>query len=61
MSNVTNELLSLAEVARQLQVTLDEALALIETHLLPAGRGRDGGVYVRDDDLRGFERTHTNV
>ena len=56
MSTVANELLSLPEVARQLRVTLDEALALIESHVLPAGRGHDGGVYVREDDLREYER-----
>ncbi|HVE45611.1 MAG TPA: helix-turn-helix domain-containing protein [Acidimicrobiales bacterium] len=53
---MTNELLTLPEVARQLRVTLDEALSLVESHVLPAGRGHDGGVYVREDDLREYER-----
>ncbi|HUP70708.1 MAG TPA: helix-turn-helix domain-containing protein [Acidimicrobiales bacterium] len=56
MSTVANELLSLPEVARQLRVTLDEVLSLVESQVLPAGRGQDGGVYVREDDLREYER-----
>ena len=54
---MTNELLTLPEVARQLHVTLDEALQLVETRELPAGRGEDGGVYVRRRDVEAYQAT----
>lgn len=55
MKVMTNELLmTLPEVARQLEVTLDEALKLIESGRLPAGRGADGGLYVRRGDLDSY-------
>jgi helix-turn-helix protein len=52
---MANELLTLPEVARLLQVTLDEALSLVESRSLPAGRGEDGGVYVRRRDLDAYQ------
>ena len=55
------ELLSLTEVARRLGVTLDEALSLVETKKLPAGRGTDGGVYVRASILDEYQRTHASA
>jgi hypothetical protein len=42
-------------VARLLHVTLDEALGLVESRSLPAGRGEDGGVYVRRRDLDAYQ------
>jgi helix-turn-helix protein len=55
------ELLSLPEVARSLGVTLDEALALVETKKLPAGRGPDGGVYVRATALDEYQRANASA
>jgi hypothetical protein len=52
---MANELLTLPEVARLLHVTLDEALGLVESRSLPAGRGEDGGVYVRRRDLDAYQ------
>ena len=52
---MANELLTLPEVARLLHVTLDEALGLVESQSLPAGRGEDGGVYVRRRDLDAYQ------
>lgn len=52
---MADELLTLPEVARRLHVTLDEALQLVESRSLPAGRGEDGGVYVRRRDLDAYE------
>lgn len=51
-----NELLTIPEVAQQLDVTLDEALALIQQRRLAAGRGSDGGVYVRRGDLEAYRQ-----
>lgn len=55
------ELLSLPEVARRLGVTLDEALALVETKKLPAGRGPDGGVYVRAESLDAYRKANASA
>ena len=52
---MADELLTLPEVARRLHVTLDEALQLVESGSLPAGRGEDGGVYVRRRDLDAYQ------
>lgn len=52
---MADELLTLPEVARRLHVTLDEALQLVESRSLPAGRGEDGRVYVRRRDLDAYE------
>jgi hypothetical protein len=52
---MANELLTLPEVARLLHVTLDEALELVESRSLPAGRGEDGGVYVWRRDLDAYQ------
>jgi hypothetical protein len=52
---MANELLTLPEVARLLDVSLDEALGLVESRSLPAGRGEDGGVYVRRSDLDAYQ------
>ena len=52
---MADELLTLPEVARRLRVTLDEALQLVESRSLPAGRGEDGGVYVRRRDLDAYQ------
>jgi len=52
---MTNDLLTLPEVARQLHVSLDEALRLVESRDLPAGRGEDGGVYVRRRDVDAYQ------
>jgi hypothetical protein len=62
MSNeLLNELLTLPEVARQLHVTLDEALRLVESRHLAAGRGSDGGVYVRRSDLEAYREAQTTA
>jgi len=50
-------LLTLPEVARQLNVALDEALELVKSGQLRAGRGDDGGVYVRRRDLEAYRAT----
>lgn len=55
MDVMPNELLTLPEVARQLEVSLDEALELVESGRVPAGRGADGGVYVRRRDLDSYQ------
>ncbi|MBV8386000.1 MAG: hypothetical protein JO155_04325 [Acidimicrobiia bacterium] len=55
------EVVSLPEVARRLGVTLDEALVLVETKKLPAGRGSDGGVYVRASVLDEYQRTNASA
>ncbi|HKY77155.1 MAG TPA: helix-turn-helix domain-containing protein [Acidimicrobiia bacterium] len=52
---MASELLTLPEVARHLHVSLDEALALVESQTIPAGRGEDGGVYVRRSDLDAYQ------
>jgi hypothetical protein len=52
---MASDLLTLPEVARQLNVSLDEALRLVESLSLPAGRGEDGGVYVRRRDLDAYQ------
>ena len=52
---MASELLTLPEVARHLQVSLDDALRLVESRSLPAGRGEDGGVYVRRRDLDAYQ------
>jgi len=52
---MADELLTLPDVARRLHVTLDEALRLVESRHLPAGRGEDGGVYVRSRDLDAYQ------
>jgi helix-turn-helix protein len=52
---MASELLTLPEVARHLDVSLDEALRLVESRSLPAGRGEDGGVYVRRRDLDAYQ------
>jgi hypothetical protein len=52
---MASELLTLPQVARQLHVSLDEALRLVESRSLPAGRGEDGGVYVRRTDLEAYQ------
>jgi len=57
MGVMPNELLTLPEVARQLHVSLDEALRLVESQDLPAGRGEDGGVYVRRRDVEAYQAT----
>lgn len=54
MEAMGNELLTLPQVARQLEVPLDEALELVRSGRLPAGRGSDGGVYVRRADLDSY-------
>ncbi|MDQ4096296.1 MAG: helix-turn-helix domain-containing protein [Actinomycetota bacterium] len=58
---MTNDLLTLPEVARQLEVTLDEALRLVESRSLPAGRGEDGGVYVRRRDLDAYQASRATA
>ena len=52
---MASDLLTLPEVARHLEVSLDEALRLVESQSLPAGRGEDGGVYVRRRDLDAYQ------
>ena len=61
MADVTEQLLTIPEVARQLHITVDEALSLVESGQLPAGRGRDGGVYVRLGDLESYRTAHTTA
>lgn len=61
MEVMPNELLTLPDVARQLQVTVDEALKLVECSSLPAGRGSDGGVYVRRRDLETYQAAHAAI
>jgi hypothetical protein len=56
-----SELLTLPEVARQLHVTVDEALRLVESGELRAGRGADGGVYVRLGDLEAYRAAHASA
>lgn len=46
-----SSLLSLPEVARRLEISLDEALTLVQRKALVAGRGADGGVYVAEGDV----------
>jgi helix-turn-helix protein len=58
---MADELLTLPEVARQLHVTLDEALSLVESRRLPAGRGEDGGVYVRRRDLDAYQASKASA
>jgi hypothetical protein len=55
------ELLTLPEVARQLDTTVDEALRLVESGELRAGRGADGGVYVRLGDLEAYRAAHASA
>jgi hypothetical protein len=50
-----NELLTLPEVARHLDLTLDDALRLVESKQLPAGRGDDGGLSVRRRDVEAYQ------
>jgi len=54
-------LLTLPEVARQLRVSIDEALRLVESRSLPAGRGEDGGVYVRRADLEAYQASEATA
>ena len=58
-NELADELLTLPEVARQLHVTLDHALGLVESRDLPAGRDHDGAVYVRRRDVEAYRATHT--
>jgi hypothetical protein len=48
-------LLTLPQAARELEMTADEALRLVESGALPAARGADGGMYVRLGDVRSFQ------
>lgn len=60
-NDLLNELLTLPEVARQLHVTLDESLRLVESRNLAAGRGSDGGVYVRRSDLDAYREAQATT
>jgi hypothetical protein len=61
MSGMSEQVLTLPEVARQLRITVDEALGLVESGELRAGRGTDGGVYVRLGDLEAYSATHASA
>lgn len=61
MNVMTTELLTLPEVARQLHITLAEALQLVESRRLTAGRGSDGGVYVRRSDLEAYREAQATA
>ena len=61
MACVSKRLLTLPEVARRLHITMDEALQLVVSRELPAGRGDDGGVYVRLEDLQSYTTAHTSA
>jgi hypothetical protein len=61
MADMSEQLLTLPEVAWQLHITVDEALRLVESRELPAGRGGDGGVYVRLGDLDSYLAAHASA
>ena len=54
---MSDDLLTLPETARALDISLDEALQLVEQGKLAAARGADGGVYVRREDLDAYRET----
>ena len=56
---MSEDLLTLPETARALGISLDDALRLIELGKLAAGRGSDGAVYVRQQDLDAYRDTVT--
>lgn len=58
---MASELLTLPEVARQLDVSLDEVLRLVKSRTIPAGRGKDGGVYVRRSDLDTYQASRATA
>jgi hypothetical protein len=54
---MSENVLTLPEAARALEISLDDVLRLIELGLLSAGRGADGAVYVRRQDLDAYRAT----
>jgi hypothetical protein len=56
---MSEDTLTLPETARALGISLDDALRLIELGKLSAGRGSDGALYVRRDDLDAYRATVT--
>lgn len=60
MEPMGEQLLTLPEVARQLRITVDEALGLVESGELRAGRGADGGMYIRLVELESYRTTRAS-
>jgi hypothetical protein len=61
MTAMSEPLLTIPEAARELGMTADEALHLIESRELPAVRGADGGAYVRVRDLEQYRETRASA
>ena len=61
MTPMGERLLTLPEAARELGLTAEEALRLIESRELAAGRGADGGLYVRLRDLESYRATRASA
>jgi len=58
---MSEPLLTIPEAARQLGMTADETLRLIELRELPAVRGADGGAYVRVRDVESYRATRASA